>query len=90
MFSVLSSMLMLVLGLVLYSTYIVVWRLYWSPLAQFPGPKLAAATHLYELYYELYKGGKYVFKKAELHEKYGNFQSRIYFLQSRKSAVDLD
>lgn len=26
--------------------YIAVWRLYMSPIAQFPGPRLAALTHL--------------------------------------------
>lgn len=71
MLSLLESVLLLLLPGTLYSIYIVIWRLYFSPIAHFPGPKLAAATFLYELYYELWKGGQYVFKKVELHEKYG-------------------
>lgn len=71
MLSLLEVILLLLLLGALYSFYVVIWRLYFSPIAHFPGPKLAAATFLYEIYYELWKGGKYVFKKAELHEKYG-------------------
>jgi len=56
---------------ILYTTYVVIWRLYWSPLAQFPGPKFAAATFLYEFYYDIFQGGQFVFKKLELHKKYG-------------------
>ncbi|KAL9597628.1 MAG: hypothetical protein Q9219_005011 [cf. Caloplaca sp. 3 TL-2023] len=52
------------LGLVLY-------RLYLSPLAKFPGPKLAAATFLYEGYHDVIRRGKYTFKIRDLHAKYG-------------------
>ena len=51
--------------------YSVVWRLYFSPLAKFPGPKIAAATLLYEMYYEIVAGGQYTFKIRDMHEKYG-------------------
>ncbi|TVY25710.1 Cyrochrome P450 monooxygenase [Lachnellula hyalina] len=46
-------------------------RLYFSPLSKFPGPKLAAATILYEAYYDIIKQGQYIFKIKELHKKYG-------------------
>ena len=55
-----------------YTIYGAVYRLYFSPLAKFPGPRLAALTRLYELYYEVVKGGQYTFKIGELHKKYGN------------------
>ena len=50
---------------------VLVRRLYFSPLSKFPGPKLAAATILYEAYYDVIKQGQYTFKIKELHKKYG-------------------
>ncbi|KAL1592011.1 hypothetical protein SLS60_011603 [Paraconiothyrium brasiliense] len=54
-----------------YSIYLVFYRLYVSPIAHFPGPKLAAATYWYEFYYDIILGGKYIWKVKEWHEKYG-------------------
>ncbi|KAI0487793.1 cytochrome P450 family protein [Xylaria cf. heliscus] len=48
-----------------------VYRIYFHPLAKFPGPKLAAATFLYEGYYDAIKRGKYVHQIEELHRQYG-------------------
>ncbi|KAG8526052.1 uncharacterized protein KY384_000814 [Bacidia gigantensis] len=50
---------------------LVVYRLYFSPLAKFPGPKIAAATLWYEFIYDVRKQGRYLWKIAEMHEKYG-------------------
>jgi hypothetical protein len=65
----------LVTGLVgswlIYVVGLVVYRLYLSPLAKFPGPKLAAATRWYEFYYEVVKRGKFQFHINDLHKKYG-------------------
>lgn len=63
-----------------YLFYEILWRLYFSPISRFPGPKLAAATMLYELWYELVKGGQYTFKIAELHEEYGQSNRTFLFL----------
>lgn len=60
-----------VLLLVVYLLGTVLYRLFFHPLAKFPGPKLAASTALYEGYYDVVKGGRYVWRVKEMHEKYG-------------------
>ncbi|KAF9886516.1 hypothetical protein FE257_011423 [Aspergillus nanangensis] len=55
----------------LYVFLVVVYRLYLSPLARFPGPRLAAATGLYETYFQIIKGGVYTWEIDRLHEEYG-------------------
>ncbi|KAH6628935.1 cytochrome P450, partial [Chaetomium tenue] len=42
-----------------------------SPLAHIPGPKLAALTHWYEGYYEVWLGGQYFKRLEQLHKQYG-------------------
>jgi hypothetical protein len=62
------------LGGVALFVYVVFWcayQLYFSPLAKFPGPKLAAVTRLYETYFDLIKWGQYTFEIGRLHKKYG-------------------
>lgn len=49
----------------------VIYRLYAHPLAEFPGPRLAVATFLYEFYYDVVKGGMYIWEIERMHEKYG-------------------
>ncbi|KAL5360631.1 cytochrome P450 [Aspergillus floccosus] len=58
-------------ALIAYTIYGAIWRLYLSPIAHFPGPRLAALTHLYEIYYNNWLGGKYLWKIQEMHDKYG-------------------
>ena len=41
------------------------------PLRGFPGPKLAAASHLYEFYYDVLLGGRFMWAIQRMHEKYG-------------------
>ena len=67
-----SELLAALLSLfVFYTPGLVLYRLYLSPLAKFPGPKLAAATLWYEFYYDVVKRGRYTWKIQELHEQYG-------------------
>ncbi|KAK8153209.1 putative cytochrome P450 [Phyllosticta citribraziliensis] len=49
----------------------IVYRLVFHPLASVPGNKIAAATLLYEFFWDAIMGGKYVFRIAEMHEKHG-------------------
>jgi hypothetical protein len=60
-------------GWILYLFALAIYRLYFHHLAKFPGPRLAAMTGGYELYYDAIKGGMYLKKIEELHEKYGNY-----------------
>lgn len=57
--------------LVIFTAYGVIYRLYLSPVASVPGPRLAALNVWYELYYDVIKGGKYTWKIEQMHEQYG-------------------
>lgn len=59
-----------VLGLVIY-------RLYFHPLAGFPGPKYAAISRWHEYYYDVHLQGKFIFYIKSLHEKYGMLDSQL-------------
>lgn len=54
-----------------YLAVLAIYRLYFSPLAKFPGPKLAALTRWYEFYYEVIHNGQFLFHTRHLHERYG-------------------
>ncbi|KAE9378827.1 putative cytochrome P450 [Stipitochalara longipes BDJ] len=63
--------LLIAIFLVGWSIRTAIYRLYFSPIAKFPGPKLAALTLWYEFFYDVLRGGQYAFKIQELHKKYG-------------------
>lgn len=65
-----KSLAVLALGLLVLRT---VYHLYFHPLSKFPGPRLAAATFLYEFYYDVWKGGMYIWEVERMHEKYGQY-----------------
>ncbi|CAG8210866.1 unnamed protein product [Penicillium nalgiovense] len=66
---VVSIFLAYALGLVLY-------RLYLHPLHRFPGPRLAAISNLYELYFDYAHDGQSIFKVERMHRKYGRINPR--------------
>ncbi len=54
-----------------YCVCLVVYRLVWSPLARFPGPKLAALTLWYEFYWDVAQEGRFIWRIQDMHRKYG-------------------
>lgn len=56
---------------IVYLLGLVVYRLYFHPLAKFPGPKYAAISRWHEFYYEVVKKGQFTFVIQEYHKKYG-------------------
>jgi hypothetical protein len=60
-----------ILLLACYLVSLTVYRLYFSPIAQFPGPKLAALTKWYEFYYDVVQKGQFTFQIQKMHKKYG-------------------
>lgn len=64
---------LLILPLCLTALVLVAYRLTLHPLSCFPGPKLAAATGLYEAYYQCLKdgGGRYWKEIEKMHREYG-------------------
>ena len=58
-----------------YCLAIAIYRLFFSPLAKFPGPKLAAVTGWYEGYYDVFvnggEGGQFARQVERLHQQYG-------------------
>lgn len=59
------------LAFVFYRASKVVYNLYFHPLAKFPGPKLAAASHLYEFYWSIVRDGEFIWALERMHKKYG-------------------
>ncbi|KAL4901620.1 hypothetical protein BDW74DRAFT_170074 [Aspergillus multicolor] len=96
------TLIPLYLGLALvlvYNISLIIYRLYFSPLAKFPGSKLAAATVWYEFYYDYWKNGKYIFEIERMHKVYGpiirvtpdelsihdpSFYNEIYVTESKR------
>ncbi|PYI27674.1 cytochrome P450 [Aspergillus indologenus CBS 114.80] len=80
-----------------------IYRLCFHPLKNTPGPKLAAISHLYEFYYDIIKGGQFIYEIKRMHDQYGpivrinprevhvidpDFYDEIYASGSRKRDKD--
>jgi hypothetical protein len=60
-----------ILAWTVYLAGLAIYRLYLSPLAKFPGPRLAALTKWYEFYYDVVQQGQFTFQIQKMHKKYG-------------------
>jgi hypothetical protein len=56
---------------VAYNLVMVIYRLYFHKLSKFPGPRLAAATGFYEVYFSIWGAGIFEYEINEMHRKYG-------------------
>ncbi|EFY91617.1 cytochrome P450, putative [Metarhizium acridum CQMa 102] len=63
--------LFLLLATPVYFISLVIYRLYFHPLAKIPGPKLAAATSWYEFYYDVVGRGAFCWEIKRMHDEYG-------------------
>lgn len=81
--SPLSIFLALVAASFTYGAGLVLYRLFLSPLARFPGPKLAAAFESYEFYYLIVKGGQWGNRVNDMHKKYGKRRLAAEFHRNR-------
>lgn len=64
-------------ALVAYLISGVIYRLYFHPLARFPGPKLAALTRWYEFYHDVITPGLFIWEIERMHQIYGTYIDEI-------------
>ena len=60
----------LAVAFVLWRVVKVIYNLYFHPLAKFPGPKFAAATHLFEFYWSIIRDGELIWEIERIHKTY--------------------
>ncbi|KAF4969066.1 hypothetical protein FSARC_3628 [Fusarium sarcochroum] len=64
------ALILIAVVLASWTIYTVVYRLYFHPLAKFPGPRLAACSQLW--FVRTWSSGRYPFLMRQLHDKYGD------------------
>lgn len=70
-----TAMLVIIVASILNFIWLVIYRLYFSPLAKFPGPRLVAATSWVEFYHNYWRRGQYIYEVEKMHDKYGIYIS---------------
>lgn len=66
-----TKILLIFIIINLCNVLIIIRRLFFHPLTAFPGPRLAAATTFYKIYFEVIKGGELLGRIHQLHVLYG-------------------
>ncbi|KAK2472469.1 hypothetical protein H9L39_16349 [Fusarium oxysporum f. sp. albedinis] len=61
----------LVIFFVSFKAITYIQRLFFHPLSKFPGPRICAASRLYEFYWDSYQHGRFWAKLPDLHRRYG-------------------
>lgn len=74
-------------SLSLYTAHGALHRLYLSPIAKFPGPRFAALTFWNEFFYDVVCAGRYTWKIAEYHGRYGELTEYLHSLGSFREVV---
>lgn len=70
-----------------YNIVMIIYRLYFHKLSRFPGPRLAAATGLYEIYFSAWGPGIFEYEIDNMHRKFG-MPSDIYV--KKKKVIESD
>ena len=70
-FSISSAIGIALLALVAWFVARCVYDLFFHPLRNFPGAKLAAVGSFYEFYYDVIKDGTYLWEIEKMHRRYG-------------------
>lgn len=74
------SIILAVAALCIWNIGGVIYRLYFSPLARFPGPKIAASTRWYEFYHDCIRKGRFTYVVQKMHRKYGKMWQTSHIL----------
>ena len=70
-FSIYFTFVNIAIVLLIWLLTVAAYRLWFGPLASFPGPRLAALTGWYETYFECLQRGRYWVEIERMHEQYG-------------------
>lgn len=68
-------LIFLAFSLAAYFLWLIIYRLFFSPIRHVPGSKLAAVTGWCETYYDVFQGGQFTFKIEEWHKFYGECEA---------------
>jgi hypothetical protein len=73
--------------LAIYLAVLALYRLYWSPIAHSPGPRLGALTGWYETFSDVVHGGQFTFQIEKIHQQYGKSEYLPHKTQSFKASI---